>query len=172
MSIDQRAINSFFREIGRSRKPGIIRIVGGGALVMQGIRPEGVTEDLDLQVVGDLDNAIRQAQRKLNIHVEFVEPSAFIPLPSGWENRCPFIGRQGNVDVFCFDFITIALTKILRANQRDVQDIILLAKSGYINKQHLAIAVQQTAKQLGKGNYKKLSPQKFIAHYQNIENFL
>ena len=71
------------------------------------------------------------------LNVEFASPADFIPLPSQWEMHARFIGRYGSIDVFYFDFYSIALSKMERGNSRDVADVKLLVEQGIITLDEL-----------------------------------
>lgn len=90
--------------------------------------------------------------------MELASPADFIPLPSDWENRAQFIGRFGTLDVFYFDFDSIALTKIVRANERDLDDLVLLAREGLVHLQALEQEVAAMLPQLGSGRYFNVDP--------------
>jgi len=111
-------------------------------------------------------------KQQLNINVEFASPGDFIPLPCNWQSLSQFVGRYGNIDVFYFDFYSIALSKIDRGNIRDLQDVALLLQQQVITLPELDRAAQEVAAQMGKGNYKRLDPNAFLAHYQALRQHL
>jgi len=64
----------------------------------------------------------------MNINIEFASPGDFIPLLMQWEACSEFIKRYDQVDVFYFDWYSIALSKMQRANRQDVVDAQLLIR--------------------------------------------
>jgi hypothetical protein len=46
--------------------------------------------------------------RDLRIPIERASPDQFIPLPAGYKDRKRFIERYGSLDVFHFDFYSVA----------------------------------------------------------------
>ncbi len=64
--------------------------------------------------------------------MKFASLVDFIPLPSQWEMHAQFADRYGTIDVFYFDFYSIALSKIERGNNRDIADVKLLVQSFHI----------------------------------------
>jgi hypothetical protein len=70
--------------------------------------------------------------------VEPAGPGDFIPLPSGWEERSPFLGRYGGLDVFAFDPVSTALAKIERGTSQDIDDVIALLSVGRLDLAELA----------------------------------
>ncbi|HEX6796798.1 MAG TPA: DUF6036 family nucleotidyltransferase [Ktedonobacterales bacterium] len=132
---------------------------GGTAIVYRGLR--GRTLGIDIAVDSDetrLLEAVRRLKDELQVNVELASPADFIPLPSDWENRAQFIGRFGTLDVFYFDFDSIALTKIVRANERDLDDLVLLAREGLVHLQALEQEVAAMLPQLGSGRYFNVDP--------------
>ena len=171
-SVDKTAIESFLQQLGRAfRKPGRLYLVGGAALVHAGVRP-GFTQDIDIQVSGanegELIVAIQRLIQQLQINVEFASPADFIPLPSQWEMHAQYVGRYGGVDVFYFDFYSIALSKIERGNSRDIDDVKLLVQQGIITLNELDAAYREVLAQLGQGRYPRITPQRFSERYAAV----
>ena len=115
---------------------------------------------------------IQQLKQQLNINVEFASPGDFLPLPHNWQSMSRYVGRYGTVEVFYFDFYSLALSKIARANSRDLQDVTLLLQQQVINLSELDQAAHEVASQMGKGNYRRLDPNDFLARYQAIRQHL
>jgi hypothetical protein len=175
-SVDKTAIESFLQQLGRTfRKPGRLYLVEGAALVHAGIRP-GFTQDIDIRVSGanegELIVAIQRLIQQLQINVEFASPADFIPLPSQWEMHVQYAGRYGGVDVFYFDFYSIALSKIERGNSRDIDDVKLLVQQGIITLNELDEAYQEVLAQLGQGRYPRITPQRFSERYTAVRTLL
>jgi Nucleotidyltransferase of unknown function (DUF6036) len=171
-SVDKTAIESFLQQLGRTfRKPGRLYLVGGAALVHAGVRP-GFTQDIDIQVSGanegELIVAIQRLIQQLQINVEFASPADFIPLPSQWEMHAQYVGRYGGVDVFYFDFYSIALSKIERGNSRDIDDVKLLVQQGIITLNELDAAYREVLAQLGQGRYPRITPMRFSERYAAV----
>jgi hypothetical protein len=171
-SVDKTAIESFLQQLGRTfRKPGRLYLVEGAALVHAGVRP-GFTQDIDIQVSGanegELIVAIQRLIQQLQINVGFASPADFIPLPSQWEMHAQYVGRYGGVDVFYFDFYSIALSKIERGNSRDIDDVKLLVQQGIITLNELDAAYREVLAQLGQGRYPRITPQRFSERYAAV----
>jgi hypothetical protein len=174
--VDKGAIEAFLQQLGKTfHKSARLYLVGGAALVHLGVRP-GTTVDIDIQVAGahegELIVAIQQMIHRLQINVEFASPVDFIPLPAQWESHARFVGRYGKIDVFYFDFYSIALSKIERGNTRDIEDVKLLVQQGIITLDELDKAYQEVLAQLGKGRYPRVTPQRFSERYQAIRQLL
>ena len=174
--VDKAAIESFLQQLGRTfRKPARLYLIGGAALIHLGARP-GFTQVIDLQVggtnEGELIVAIQRLIQQMQVNVEFSSPVDFIPLPTQWEMHARFIGRYGTIDVFYFDFYSIALSKIERGNNRDIADVKLLVQQGIITLNELDEAYQEVLAQLGKGRYPRITPQRFSERYTAIRKLL
>ena len=175
-SVDKAAIESFLQQLGRTfLKPARLYLVGGAALVHLGVRP-GFTQDIDIQVgeanEGELIVAIQRLIKQIQVNVEFASPVDFIPLPTQWETHAQFVGRYGMIDVFYFDFYSIALSKIERGNNRDIADVKLLVQQGIITLNELDVAYQEVLSQLGKGRYPRITPQRFSERYTATRKLL
>jgi hypothetical protein len=125
---DAGRVRGFLEALGREF-PGAARLYlsGGEGMVLRGLR--AVTEDLDITYdVAPADHArwhvaLRTLKERLNINVEEAGPGDFIPLPPGHEARSEFVGRYGRVDVFLLDPYSVALAKLDRGHQRDLDDV-------------------------------------------------
>jgi hypothetical protein len=167
-------IEDFLTQVGRTRQPGRLYITGGAALVHRGIRT-GRTLDIDLQIAvdpADLMGHIARLKQKLNINIEFASPGDFMPLPTQWEARSEFVKRYGQVDVFYFDWYSIALSKIQRGSGQDVLDIRSLVQQGFIEPGELDRLYQDVLNKIGVPPYDRLFPnlsrQQFTQRYQSV----
>ena len=66
----------------------------------------------------------------------------FIPIPAKAEERHRFIGRYGNVSVHIFDPCSIALSKLDRGFEADIEDVVFLIQRGLISLPQLEEVVQ------------------------------
>ena len=182
MSMRQRVgrqeIEQFLVQVGRTRQSGRLYLTGGAALVHRGVRP-GQTLDIDIQITLDPTNLtahIAQLKQRMNINIEFASPGDFVPLPTQWEDRSEFIKRYDQVDVFYFDWYSITLSKMQRANQQDVIDVQLLVRQSLVDVGELDLLYQDVLNKIGKPPYDrlfpKLSPQVFAQRYQAVRQLL
>ena len=176
--VGQQEIEQFLIQVGRTHQPGRLYLVGGAALVHRGIRP-GQTLDIDIQVTVDPANLtaqIGQLKQRLNMNIEFASPADFMPLPAHCETRSQFIRRYGQVDAFSFDWYSIALSKMQRANRQDVVDVQLLFRQGFVEVRELDHLYQDVLNKIGRPPYDRLLPnlsqQQFSLHYQAVRQLL
>ena len=106
------------------RKPARIYLVGGGSAVLRGWRSS--TVDVDIRIIGDSDavfSALPALKESLQINVELASPADFLPELPGWEERSIFIGREGAIDFFHYDFYSQCLAKLERGHAKDLTDV-------------------------------------------------
>jgi hypothetical protein len=140
--ITQAVLIEFLQLLGQTY-PGqaAVYLLGGSALSLLG-NPRGTldidyTTDLGLEDQKEFDAVINQVASQLKLDVEIVPLEEFIPLPPNATNRRQFIGRYGSVDVYLFDLYSIALSKIARGFDSDLDDVIFMLKKNLINLETL-----------------------------------
>jgi predicted nucleotidyltransferase len=143
--------------------------------VHMGIR-QGSTEDIDVEVRSanedEMLEAIRRLKDTLSINIELASPADFMPVPEQWEMNAIYVGRYGSIDVFYFDFYSIALSKIERGNTRDINDVKLLIRQGVITLAELDAVFNKILPRVGKPPYKKLDPKEFATRYNRVRQLL
>ncbi len=123
------------RELGREADaPARVYFTGGATAVLFGWRDS--TIDVDLEIVPELESVFRAIpglKDRLQINVELVSPTGFIPVPLGWEERSPFIGREGSIDYHHFDLYAQALAKVERGHDLDRADVVSMVRRELID---------------------------------------
>ncbi len=132
---DLNRIERFMRELGRAVEvEGRVYLTGGATAVLYGWR--ATTIDVDIKLIPDRDEILREIPRlkeKLDLNIELAAPSDFIPLPPGWEDRSPLIGREGKLSFHHFDPIAQALSKAERGHSQDIQDVQEMIANGLVD---------------------------------------
>lgn len=153
-------IQEFLETLGKEAKFSCkIYLVGGTSLVFFGLRAQ--TVDIDLAL--DVDNAhhqklvllIRDLKEKMHLNIEEASPADFIPLPKGWQERSPYIGRFGLMDAYHFDLYSTALSKIDRGSEVDFEDVQSLLKNNKIDWKQLEQFYQEILPQYGQKSLKQ-----------------
>ncbi len=175
-NVDKTQIDAFLKNLGRVfHKQGRLYLVGGAALVHMGVRT-GTTQDIDIEIRAtdedEMAEAIRRLKDSMGVNVEFASPADFIPVPTQWEMSAKYVGRYGSIDVFYFDFYSIALSKIERGSSSDIHDVQLLVQHAIIELQKLDDAYNEVLPRVGKRPYNRLDPQKFAERYTAIRRLL
>ena len=126
------ALESFLQTLGkRITQPATIYLLGGGALCLLGSLRETLDVDYTLETsTREIEKIINTLAKEMKMDLEAVPLSEFIPLPPNAESRRRFIGRYGRLDVYIFDLYSIALSKIARGFESDLEDVqFLLAQN-------------------------------------------
>ena len=97
-----------------------------------------ISFEVDDRDHGAFIEAVRDLKERLALNIEEASPADFIPLPSGYRERSPFIGRYGQLEVFHFDLYSTALSKIERGTEGDLDDVLSLLRNGRIEFADLA----------------------------------
>ena len=132
-------LRAFMRALAReARSEGRVYITGGASSVLLGWRDS--TLDVDLKIVPEHDHLLRaipNLKESLHINVEQAAPDQFIPALPGWEERSPFIEREGLLSFHHYDFYAQALAKIERNHDIDRRDVRDMIAAGLVDKQKL-----------------------------------
>lgn len=153
---------------GRVPPGSSLLLVGGSALALLG--SSRLTIDIDF--VGDdlhpseFHQSIMRIARELKIHVEPVPLERFIPLPEGSGERNIHIGRFGNLEVRVADPYSIALSKLDRGFDTDLDDIVFLIQHGFVSLDGLDEIARNALAHAQKFD---LHPE-ILAHLQELQN--
>ncbi len=145
-------------------------LVGGGALALLG----SPRQTIDIDFIGDdvnpnaLHRIILNVARDLNILMEPVLLDQFIPLPVGSDQRALHIGRFGNLNVYVADPYSIALSKLDRGLDTDIDDIVFLVNNGFVETQKLESVMISV---LPKANQYDLNPD-MLEHFKELQRRL
>lgn len=139
-AVDRDSLRALLEEVGRRlARPAELFLAGSAAVVMAGVR---ASIDVDIAAAPDGEDAatmavVRTVAREMGLVVEVASPADFIPLPDGWRDRCPSIGRFGPLDVFQFDPYSVALSKLVRGHEQDLEDVAALVVFGKVHFERL-----------------------------------
>jgi hypothetical protein len=132
-------LQAFMRALGRAATAEArVYVTGGATAVLFGWRES--TLDVDLKIIPDRDELLRaipQLKESLQVNVELASPDDFIPPLPGWQERSPFIVREGSVSFHHYDFYAQALAKIERGHDIDRRDIGDMLSSGLVEPARL-----------------------------------
>lgn len=131
---DADRIHRFMKALGREAdRPARVYLTGGATAVLNGWRHS--TIDVDIKIVPDVDRvfrAIPEIKERLQINVELASPDDFIPVREDWQDRSPFITREGPLAFHHFDLYAQALAKIERGHAQDAADVREMFERGLI----------------------------------------
>lgn len=171
-AIAPQQLKSFLAAVGaRYPRPATLVLLGGSALCLLGShRPT-----LDIDYVGDdlhkneLQNTIEQISQELRIPVDAVPIEQFLPVPTGANERRLLIGQFGNLEVYVLDPYTIALSKLDRGFETDIEDILFLLHHNLITIGELERVALNALRQASGFD---LNTQAIRAHLQTVRALL
>lgn len=137
--VNSTLVRRFMHDLAvRSGGVGRIYLTGGASAVL--LEWRDTTVDIDIKIFPEDDRVLRaipELKEKLGINVELASPSDFIPPLPGWEERSPFIQREGTLSFHHFDFYAQCLAKIERGHRKDAMDVKQMIESGLVKPQRL-----------------------------------
>lgn len=165
---DLNRIQHFMRALGEhAREPARVYLTGGATAVLHGWRAS--TLDVDIKLVPDRDELLRalpDLKERLRLNVELAAPVDFIPVRPNWEDRSPFIAREGRVAFHHFDLCAQALAKIERGHAQDAVDVTNFLTSGLLTRDELAAYFEAIAPELYR--YPALDPAAFRQRVERV----
>ncbi len=171
--VGAREIREFLEALGREfHGRAQVYLVGGAALVFEGLRPSTLDIDVKLEVDpslrGRLIDAVRSLKDRLQLNVEEASPADFIPLPAGADDRRIWVGKFGDIDAFHFDLYSVALGKIDRGQEKDFEDVEALLDAGKIELDRLRRYFDEVLPRFGKESLRQ-DPERFRRHFEALE---
>lgn len=145
---------------GAAREETHVYLTGGASAVLMGWR--SATLDVDVRFVPDRDEILQllpELKNRLEINIELASPADFIPELPGWQERSPFIAREGKVSFHHYDFYAQALAKIERWHAQDRADVESMLRAGLVEAGRLRELYETIATQLHR--YPAIDPNTF-----------
>jgi len=162
-------LEKFMKAIGRAgRKNARVYFVGGATAVLLGWRD--TTIDVDVKIIPEADELLRampSLKEDLELNIELASPDDFIPPLPGWQERSTYIGKEGQIEFFHYDFYAQALAKIERGHSTDLLDVRKMIEMGLIEPSRLKDLFTRIEESLYK--YPAIDPKSFRT---SVEAFL
>jgi hypothetical protein len=137
--VDRDRVHELLAALGRRvRTPHTLYLVGGSSAVLIGWRPS--TRDVDVRPEPDSDELLRalnELKDELDINIELASPLDFLPALDGWQDRSPYVGTWGTLQVRHLDFRLQALAKLERGLDTDLTDVQMMLERGLISATEL-----------------------------------
>jgi len=148
--LDAQRIRRFMRDLGEEAERDVrLYFTGGATAVLLGWRAGTIDVDVKLEPETDrLFRALPRIKDKLEINIELASPDQFIPELSGWRERSAFIGREGRLSFYHYDFYAQALSKIQRGHAQDRTDVGQMIDRGLVDRQELRRRFEEIEPQL------------------------
>lgn len=136
---DLTRIQSLMRALGaRARESSRVYLTGGATAVLYGWRTSTIDVDVKFSPERDeLFRAVQELKERLSLNVELASPDNFIPVRPDWEERSPFITREGSLAFHHFDLCAQVLAKIERRHQQDEKDVAEFLERGLVTREEL-----------------------------------
>lgn len=124
-SVTSLALQKFFERLGENiPAEETIYLLGGSALCLLGSPRETLDVNYFIEdVLPETEEIIKGLSVELQLDLDPAPLGEFIPLPAEAETRRRFVGRYGQLDVYIFDLYSIALSKIARGFESDLEDV-------------------------------------------------
>jgi hypothetical protein len=125
------AVQTFLRRLGeRYPGSGALYLLGGSALLLLGSPRETLDVDYTVELAAEFEAEFHSALAALaaesKLDLELVELAEFIPLPPQANERRRLVGRYGQLEVYIYDLYSIALSKIARGFESDLEDVLFM----------------------------------------------
>lgn len=170
--MDNVEIQSILHTLGERVPPSSPLVpVGGSALALLG----SPRQTIDIDFVGDdvnpseLDKTIMKAAKELKLYIEPVDIERFLPLPEGSNERNIRIVQFGNLEVYVADPYSIALSKLDRGFDTDLDDIVFLVQRKHVNLEELERITRDT---LPRARQFDINPTEMLARLQTVRERL
>lgn len=173
-SVTVENLRAFLERLGE-QYPGsaTLYLLGGGALCLLG-NPR-VTVDVDYWYAvssaeeAQFKAAMEKLAEEMHLDVEDVPLDEFVPLPQGAYDRRQFVGRFGGVEVYIFDPYTIALSKIARGFEADLEDVLFMLGEDLIEFAELERLFEQVLPRSAEAD---IIPQEFQEYFEELRRRL
>ena len=171
-NVDYQKIERLMQVLGKEAQgAGCIYFTGGASALLIGWRSSTVDVDirLDPEPPG-IFQAIAKLKQELNINIELASPQDFLPPLPGWRDRSVFIGKQGQISFYHYDFTAQALFKLSRGFDRDIKGCISLLRIC-----QKMVKMKKLVKSSNKDEVKKMTPsdqQQLKAHLKAAAEIL
>lgn len=142
-------LQAFFNALGASySQPAELYVFGGSAVLLIGGQRH--TADIDFTCrapnLTALRATIQAVAAQFGLDAEESNPEEFMPLPVGAERRHQLLGQYGQVRVYIFDPYSIALMKIDRAFETDMEDVRYLLRAGVLDLAQLTKHLEEVVR--------------------------
>ena len=101
------------------------------------------------------------------MEVEIIPIDEFIPLPSDAAARHHNVEKFGSIEVFIFDPYSIALSKLARGFDTDIQDVLFLLRRGIIE---ISILTQFVGEAIPAALDYDIDPNELRTHLDVVKN--
>lgn len=150
--VEYQKIVSFLVALDEKLTSSATLYVIGGSAVTLAYYPDNRTSDIDVigaeEEVTRLGGSESGLARKFGVHISEVSDISFA-VPDGWRNRCQQVelGLKKLI-IKAADPYDIILGKLARFEPKDIDDLIALKRSGYVDAEKLIICLNNNLKEV------------------------
>ena len=153
----------------RYTRPAILYLLGGSALCLLGSPRTTVDVDYTFEVgpedVAQFQTALTELATEMRLDLDDVPLGEFIPLPPAAYERRQLVGRFGQLEVYVFDPYSIALSKIARGFEADLEDVVFMWRKGLIVLDELECHFQAILPHAAQAD---VIPQEFQEYFEEV----
>ena len=165
-------LREFLRRLGeRYTGPATFYLLGGSALCLLG-NPR-TTQDVDYTFEVASEGAARfqttldELSVEMRLDLDPVPLAEFIPLPPEARERRRPVGQFGQLEVYIFDLYSIALSKIARGFEADLEDVVFMLRQHLIDFDELERFFQAI---LPHASGADIVPREFRAYFEEVRH--
>jgi hypothetical protein len=174
--VSQASIEQFLQVLAMTfQQPSNLYLTGEAILVHLGLRAStSTTLTLVIEASDEeqMTQAIRRSAERVHLSTSFSSPEDVIPIPWTWQDHAQYVGPYGYVDVFYFDYISLALSKIAQGSEQDLNDVWLLVRQKLLSLNDLDNAYLEIQPRMGRKPYDHVQPQQFAQRYSQVRKWL
>lgn len=169
-------IEQFLQALARQvPEPSNLYLTGNAVFVHLGLRAS--TNNILQLVVETTDDEqmtalMQRCASSLHLNLEFSSPEDLVPIPWTWQDQARYVGPYGYIDVFYFDFVSLALSKLAQGSESDLNDIWLLVQQKLLTLHALDDAYLEIQPRLGRKPYDHIQPLHFAEYYAQVRKWL
>lgn len=174
--VSQASIEQFLQVLAMTfQQPSNLYLTGDAVFVHLGLRSStSTTLNLVIEASDEegLTTAIRRSVERVHLTAALASPEDVIPISWTWQDRAPYVGPYGYIDVFYFDYISLALSKIALGSEQDLNDVWLLVRQRLLSLNDLDDAYLEVQPRMGRKPYDHVQPQQFAQRYSQVRKWL
>lgn len=174
--VSQASIEQFLQVLAMTfQQPSNLYLTGDAVLVHLGLRAStSTTLSLVIEASDEekMTHAIHRSAERVHLNTSFSSPEDVIPIPWTWQDHAQYVGPYGYIDVFYFDYISLALSKIAQGSEQDLNDVWLLVRQKLLSLNELDNAYLEIQPRMGRKPYDNVQPQQFAQRYAQVRKWL
>ncbi len=163
-------LRAFLQRLGeRYPGPATIYLLGGSALCLLGSPRATLDVDYTFEIAPEdearFQAALAALAAEMRLDLESVSLDEFVPLPPGARERRRAVGRFGQLEVYIFDLYSIALSKVARGFEADLEDVVFMLRERLIEFGELERFFEHILPQAPRAD---IIPQEFRAYFEEV----